>query len=267
MTAVSELPRAIRPSPSAARDQQSLLSVDDIEVIYEDAILAVSGVSLEVPPTGIVALLGANGAGKSTTLKAISGLLQADRARITHGSIRFRGRSTGGVPANRLVRDGIVHVLEGRHVFSHLTVEENLHSGAYVRRIGSKELRAALERIYEWFPRLRQKRKVKAGYTSGGEQQMLAIGRALMTSPKLILLDEPSMGLAPLIVQEIFEIVDHLNRSENVSFLIAEQNIPVALQHAHYGYVLESGRLALHGSTSELRSNGALQEAYLGKQQ
>ncbi|MDH4980987.1 ABC transporter ATP-binding protein [Hyphomicrobium sp. D-2] len=267
MTAFSEVHRAIDLLPTGSRGQQALLHVDDIEVVYEDAILAVSGISLEVPSNGVIALLGANGAGKSTTLKAISGLLQADRARVTRGGVRFRGQSTAGVPANRLVRDGIVHVLEGRHVFSHLTVEENLHSGAYVRRISGKDLQAGLERIYEWFPRLRQKRKVKAGYTSGGEQQMLAIGRALMTAPKLVLLDEPSMGLAPLIVQEIFEIVDHLNRSEGVSFLIAEQNIPVALQHAHYGYVLESGRLALHGSAHELRNNSALQEAYLGKKQ
>ncbi|MBI1649921.1 ABC transporter ATP-binding protein [Hyphomicrobium sulfonivorans] len=267
MTAVSEVHRAIDFLSAGSHGQQAQLSVDDIEVVYDDAILAVSGISLEVAPRGVIALLGANGAGKSTTLKAISGLLQADRARITRGSIRFRGQSTADVAANRLVRNGIVHVLEGRHVFSHLTVEENLHSGAYVRRISSKELQAGLERVYEWFPRLRQKRKVKAGYTSGGEQQMLAIGRALMTAPKLVLLDEPSMGLAPLIVQEIFEIVDHLNRSEGVSFLIAEQNIPVALQHAHYGYVLESGRLALHGSAHELRNNSALQEAYLGKKQ
>ena len=246
---------------------QELLRVDDIEVIYDGAILAVSGVSLSVPQGGIIALLGANGAGKSTTLKAISGLVRADRASISRGSIHFRGQPTAQIAPNFLVQRGIVHVLEGRHVFPHLTVEENLQSGAFLRRPSRQALRDALERVYHWFPRLKEKRKVQAGYNSGGEQQMVAIGRALMTGPSLVLLDEPSMGLAPLIVQEIFEIVSQLNRQDGMGFLIAEQNIPVALQHAHYGYVLETGKLALQGSAAELLANSALQDAYLGKKQ
>lgn len=242
-----------------------LMRVEDIEVIYDGSILAVSGVSLSVPQAGVIALLGANGAGKSTTLKAISGLVQADRAEISRGDIFFRGQSCTRLPANLRVREGIAHVLEGRHVFPHLTVEENLVSGGFLRRPGRNALKHGLERIYGWFPRLKTRRTTQAGYTSGGEQQMIAIGRALMTGPSLVLLDEPSMGLAPLIVEEIFEIVSQLNRKEQVSFLVAEQNIPLALKHADYGYVLETGRVVLAGSAHELRSNDALRDIYLGK--
>lgn len=241
-----------------------LLAVDDIEVIYDGAILAVAGVSLRVEQGGIVALLGANGAGKSTTLKAISGLVQADRARVSRGQIRFAGQSTATVAANQLARQGIVHVLEGRHVFAHLTIEENLRSGGFLRKPSRRELEEDLERIYSWFPRLQTKRKTQAGLTSGGEQQMLAIGRALMTRPRLVLLDEPSMGLAPIIVEEIFEIVAQLNAREGVSFLIAEQNINVALRHASYAYILENGRVVGEGSANELAAREDIQHFYLG---
>ncbi len=241
-----------------------LLVVDDIEVIYDGAILAVDGVSLRVEQGGIVALLGANGAGKSTTLKAISGLVQADRARVSRGNIRLRGGSTAGIAANLLARQGVVHVLEGRHVFAHLSIEDNLRTGGFLRNPGRWELEAELERIYAWFPRLKTKRKTQAGLTSGGEQQMLAIGRALMTRPSLVLLDEPSMGLAPIIVEEIFEIVSQLNAREGVSFLVAEQNINVALRHASYGYILENGRVVGEGSAEQLASRDDLQHFYLG---
>lgn len=249
-----------RPAPAP----EALLAVHDIEVIYDEAILAVAGVSLHVNKGAIVALLGANGAGKSTTLKAISGLVTADRARVSRGSIHFLGKDTAGVAPNQLARQGIVHVLEGRHVFPQLTVEENLRSGGFLRRLGRRELERDLERIYAWFPRLKTKRKTQAGLTSGGEQQMLAIGRALMTRPTLVLLDEPSMGLAPIIVEEIFEIVADLNRRESVSFLVAEQNINVALRHAHQGYVLDTGRIVLSGTAQELLQHGGLHEYYLG---
>ncbi|MCW2293331.1 branched-chain amino acid transport system ATP-binding protein [Pseudomonas sp. BIGb0408] len=241
-----------------------LLVVDDIEVIYDGAILAVDGVSLRVEQGGIVALLGANGAGKSTTLKAISGLVQADRARVSRGNIRLRGGSTAGIAANLLARQGVVHVLEGRHVFAHLSIEDNLRTGGFLRNPGRRELEAELERIYAWFPRLKTKRKTQAGLTSGGEQQMLAIGRALMTRPSLVLLDEPSMGLAPIIVEEIFEIVSQLNAREGVSFLVAEQNINVALRHASYGYILENGRVVGEGNAEQLASRDDLQHFYLG---
>lgn len=252
---------------NAAQVQQAppLLSVDNIEVIYNGAILAVSGVSLQVPQGSIIALLGANGAGKSTTLKAISGLVQADRAEVSRGTIAFDGQSSLHVPANQRVQQGIVHVLEGRHVFAHLSVEENLISGGFVRKPSRQAAKQGLERVYTWFPRLKEKRTLQAGYISGGEQQMVAIGRALMTNPRLVLLDEPSMGLAPLIVQEIFEIVSELNAKEQVSFLVAEQNIPVSLKHAHYGYVMETGRVVLSGTTESLLNNAALKDAYLGK--
>ena len=241
-----------------------LLAVDDIEVIYDGAILAVAGVSLTVEQGGIVALLGANGAGKSTTLKAISGLVQADRAKVSRGQIRFAGADTAGVAVNQLARQGIVHVLEGRHVFAHLTIEENLRSGGFLRKPSRRELEQDLERIYAWFPRLRTKRKTQAGLTSGGEQQMLAIGRALMTRPRLVLLDEPSMGLAPIIVEEIFEIVAQLNAREGMSFLIAEQNINVALRHASHAYILENGRVVGEGAASELAAREDIQRFYLG---
>src|SRR5476649_893656 len=244
----------------------ALLQVSDIEVIYDRTILAVSGVSLNVPKGGIVALLGANGAGKSTTLKAISGLVRAERAEVSRGSIEFLGRDTAGVDPSVRVRQGMVHVLEGRHVFPQLTVEDNLRSGGFVRRLSRQDMARDLERIYAWFPRLKTKRHTRAGLTSGGEQQMVAIGRALMTRPALVLLDEPSMGLAPMIVQEIYAIIAKLNREQQVSFLIAEQNINVALTYASQGYVLDTGRVVLGGSAAELRARGDLHDIYLGKQ-
>lgn len=250
----------------AKAEQAALLAVDDIEVIYDGAILAVAGVSLRVPEGGIVALLGANGAGKSTTLKAVSGLVQADRAQVSRGAVRFRGQDTAGIAANQLARQGIVHVLEGRHVFAHLTVEENLRTGGFLRKPSRAALQQGLERIYAWFPRLLAKRKTQAGLTSGGEQQMLAIGRALMTDPRLVLLDEPSMGLAPIIVEEIFDIVAQLNAREAVSFLIAEQNINVALRHASYGYIMENGRVVGEGAAAQLAAREDLRHFYLGGQ-
>lgn len=244
---------------------QTLLRVDDIEVVYDASILAVAGVSLSVPQGSIVALLGANGAGKSTTLKAISGLIHAERAEISRGTIHFQGRDSSRSSATELVRDGMVHVLEGRHVFAHLTVEDNLRSGGFVRRLSRQQMAQELERIYAWFPRLKIKSRTQAGLTSGGEQQMLAIGRALMTQPSLVLLDEPSMGLAPIIVQEIFAIVAQLNREQGVSFLIAEQNINIALKHAAYAYVLDTGRVVAEGQAQALLEKGDLQDIYLGK--
>jgi branched-chain amino acid transport system ATP-binding protein len=246
-------------------DFARLLDVQNIEVIYDGAILAVADVSLSVAAGEVVALLGANGAGKSTTLKAISGLLVADRATVARGDIHFRGESVTGVSPNLLTTRGIVHVLEGRHVFGHLTVEENLRTGAFLRRPSRRQIERDLDEIYTYFPRLRTKRKIQAGLASGGEQQMLAIGRALLTRPDLILLDEPSMGLAPIIVEEIFEIVTALNRSKGSSFLIAEQNIAVSLRHAHRGYVLDGGRVALKGSADDLLARKDLREIYLGK--
>ncbi|MFL1504413.1 ABC transporter ATP-binding protein [Pseudomonas sp. O64] len=246
--------------------QPSLLTVNDIEVIYDGAILAVAGVSLSVPKGAIVALLGANGAGKSTTLKAISGLVRAERAEVSRGVIEYAGRDLAGIDPSQRVRQGMVHVLEGRHVFGQLSVEDNLRSGGFVRRLSRKDLEHDLERIYSWFPRLKTKRQTRAGLTSGGEQQMVAIGRALMTRPTLVLLDEPSMGLAPMIVQEIFEIIAQLNREQQVSFLIAEQNINVALSYASQGYVLDTGRVVLSGSAAELLARGDLHDIYLGKQ-
>ena len=243
----------------------SLLTVNDIEVIYDGAILAVAGVSLHVPKGAIVALLGANGAGKSTTLKAISGLVRAERAEVSRGVIDYAGLDLAGVDPSQRVRKGMVHVLEGRHVFGQLTVEDNLRSGGFVRRLSRKDMEQDLERLYTWFPRLKTKRHTRAGLTSGGEQQMVAIGRALMTRPTLVLLDEPSMGLAPIIVQEIFEIVAQLNRDEQVSFLIAEQNINVALKYASQAYVLDTGRVVLSGSSEALLARGDLHDFYLGK--
>ena len=252
--------------PAAESASQALLTVDDIEVIYDGAILAVAGVSLSVPKGAIVALLGANGAGKSTTLKAISGLVRAERAEVSRGVIEYAGRDLAGIDPSQRVREGMVHVLEGRHVFGQLTVEDNLRSGGFVRRLSRKAMEHDLERIYAWFPRLKTKRHTSAGLTSGGEQQMVAIGRALMTRPALVLLDEPSMGLAPMIVQEIFAIIAQLNREQQVSFLIAEQNINVALTYASQGYVLDTGRVVLGGSAAELRARGDLHDIYLGKQ-
>jgi branched-chain amino acid transport system ATP-binding protein len=241
----------------------ALLSVNNVEVIYDHVILVLKGVSLTVPEGGIVALLGANGAGKSTTLKAISNLLRAERGAVTKGFIEFQGQRIDGRDAADLVREGLVQVMEGRHVFEHLTVEENLRTGAYTRRDAAGK-RRDLELVYEYFPRLQERRSVKAGYVSGGEQQMTAIGRALMARPKLVLLDEPSMGLAPLLVREIFEIVQRLNQQEKVSILLAEQNARMALSVVQYGYVMESGRIVLDGEADRLRTNEDIKEFYLG---
>jgi len=240
-----------------------LLAVNNIEVIYDHVILVLKGVSLAVPEGGIVALLGANGAGKSTTLKAISGLLRTERGDVTKGSIEFMGKGIRRKDPSEVVRRGIVQVMEGRHVFEHLTVEENLLTGAYTQADG-RAIKRDLEKAYEYFPRLRERRGVRAGYVSGGEQQMVAIGRALMAHPKLMLLDEPSMGLAPMLVQEIFEIVSRLNREEGVSVLLAEQNVLMALRFAGYAYVMENGRIVLDGDRQAISENEDIKEFYLG---
>ncbi|MDE2227415.1 MAG: ABC transporter ATP-binding protein [Alphaproteobacteria bacterium] len=241
-----------------------LLDVNNIEVIYNRVILVLRGVSLKVPEGGIVALLGANGAGKTTTLKAISNLLRAERGEVTKGTITYAGERVDRLTPHELVKRGVVQVMEGRRCFGHLTVEENLLTGAFTRRDGHTKLRDALERVYGYFPRLRERRQSLAGYISGGEQQMTALGRALMASPRMILLDEPSMGLAPQIVAEIFEIVRRLNREARVSFLLAEQNTNVALNYADYGYVLENGRIVMDGAAKNLRANEDIKEFYLG---
>ncbi|CAG1017077.1 High-affinity branched-chain amino acid transport ATP-binding protein LivF [Burkholderiaceae bacterium] len=240
------------------------LSVNNVEVIYDHVILVLKGVSLEVPEGKIVALLGANGAGKSTTLKSISTLLKGERGEVTKGSIAFRGERVDQLTPNELVKKGMVQVMEGRHCFGHLTVEENLLTGAYTRSISRADLKESLERVYHYFPRLKTRRTSQSGYTSGGEQQMTAIGRALMARPTMILLDEPSMGLAPQIVEEIFEIVRDLNQREKVSFLLAEQNTMVALRYADFGYILENGRVVMEGDAKELAANEDVKEFYLG---
>ncbi len=242
---------------------EPLLSVNNIEVIYNHVILVLKGVSLHVPPGGIVALLGANGAGKSTTLKAISNLLRAERGEVTKGAIMYQGEPVEKLTPDALVKRGVIQVMEGRHCFEHLSIEDNLMTGAYTRR-DTAEIRRDLEMVYGYFPRLKERRRAQAGYTSGGEQQMCALGRALMARPRMILLDEPSMGLAPQLVAEIFEIVDRLNKDEGVTFLLAEQNTNVALQHADYGYILESGRVVLDGDAEALRNNEDVKEFYLG---
>ena len=241
-----------------------LLVINNIEVIYDHVILVLKGVSLEVPEGKIVALLGANGAGKSTTLKAISNLLRAERGDVTKGSIEFDGERVDQMTPSEVVKRGIVQVMEGRHCFAHLSVDENLLTGAFTRTVGRAEIAADLEKVYAYFPRLKQRRATQAGYTSGGEQQMIAVGRALMARPRMILLDEPSMGLAPQIVAEIFEIVRGLNEKEKVSFLLAEQNTNVALRHADYGYILENGRVVMNGPAADLASNEDVKEFYLG---
>ena len=243
---------------------ETLLEVNNIEVIYNHVILVLKGVSLSVPKGGITALLGGNGAGKTTTLKAISQLLHSERGEVTKGTIEYRGQSVSGLNPSDLVKRGVIQVMEGRHCFEHLTIEENLMTGSYTRRDGAAAVAADLEKVYEYFPRLRERRKSQAGYTSGGEQQMCAIGRALMSRPETILLDEPSMGLAPQLVEEIFGIVKDLNEKEGVSFLLAEQNTNVALRFAHYGYILESGRVVMDGPAAELRENPDVKEFYLG---
>ncbi|MGB7317475.1 MAG: ABC transporter ATP-binding protein [Planktotalea sp.] len=248
----------------AAPSTEKLLEVNNIEVIYNHVILVLKGVSLHVPKGGIVALLGGNGAGKTTTLKAISGLLKSERGDITKGSVSYRGADLSGRDPADLVRSGVIQVMEGRHCFEHLTVEENLLTGAYTRKDGKGAIAADLEMVYNYFPRLKERRKSQAGYTSGGEQQMVAMGRALMSRPETILLDEPSMGLAPQLVEQIFEIVKKVNEEEGVTFLLAEQNTNVALRFAHYGYILESGRVVMDGPAAELRENPDVKEFYLG---
>src|SRR6516162_8717279 len=251
-------------SARSVPDASAYLSINNIEVIYDHVILVLKGVSLEVPQGSIVALLGANGAGKTTTLKAISNLLRAERGDVTKGTIEFKGRRVDRLTPNELVRMGVCQVMEGRHCFQHLTVEENLLTGAFTRDASRAEIKADLEKVYHYFPRLKQRRSSQAGYTSGGEQQMTAIGRALMSKPRMILLDEPSMGLAPQIVEEIFEIVRDLNSKERVSFLLAEQNTNMALKYASHGYILENGRVVMDGEASALASNEDVKEFYLG---
>jgi branched-chain amino acid transport system ATP-binding protein len=240
------------------------LSVNNIEVIYDHVILVLKGVSLQVPQGKIVALLGANGAGKSTTLKTISTLLRGERGDVTKGEVQFKGERVDQLTPNELVKRGLSQVMEGRHCFGHLTIEENLLTGAYTRSLGRAELKESLDKVYHYFPRLKERRASQAGYTSGGEQQMCAIGRALMAKPSMILLDEPSMGIAPQIVDEIFGIVKDLNHKENVSFLLAEQNTNVALRYADFGYILENGRVVMEGEASELANNEDVKEFYLG---
>ncbi|MFL5195969.1 MAG: ABC transporter ATP-binding protein [Microvirga sp.] len=249
------------PAPAAGAP---LLVINGIEVIYNHVILVLKGVSLSIPEGGIVALLGANGAGKTTTLRAISNLLQGERGEVTKGSIEFNGERIDRLGPAELVRRGVIQVMEGRHCFAHLTVEENLLTGAYTRKASRGEIGANLEKVYAYFPRLKARRNSLAGYTSGGEQQMTAVGRALMAHPRMILLDEPSMGLAPQIVEEIFEIVKNLNGKEGVSFLLAEQNTNMALKYANYGYILETGRVVMDGPAKSLRENEDVKEFYLG---
>ena len=258
------MPPSGQQEAEAVEPNRPLLTVNNIEVIYDHVILVLKGVSLEVPEGGIVALLGANGAGKTTTLKAISNLLGAERGEVTKGSIECVGERVDRLSPNELVRRGVIQVMEGRRCFEHLTVEENLLTGAYTRRDGHADVAADLEKVYHYFPRLKERRTAQAGYTSGGEQQMTSIGRALMANPKMILLDEPSMGLAPQLVKEIFEIVNDLNRNEGVSILLAEQNTMAALKIADYGYILENGRVVMDGDAESLRENEDVKEFYLG---
>ena len=259
-----ELTTETAPVPAPAAAAPPILDVSNIEVIYDHVILVLKGVSLAVPQGGIVALLGANGAGKTTTLKAISNLLRAERGEVTKGTISFAGERVEALSPNALVTRGCIQVMEGRHCFGHLTIEENLLTGAYTRREGWGAIRDDLEMVYSYFPRLKVRRSSMAGYTSGGEQQMCAIGRALMSRPKMVLLDEPSMGLAPQLVEEIFEIVKSLNENEGVSMLLAEQNTNIALRYATYGYILESGRIVMDGDAAALRENEDVKEFYLG---
>ena len=251
-------------APSAITAPRPLLSVNGIEVIYNHVILVLKGVSLNVPEGGIVALLGANGAGKTTTLRAVSNLLKSERGDVTKGSVEYRGEKVHRLSPSDLVKRGVIQVMEGRHCFGHLTVEDNLLTGAYTRSASKAEINADLDKVYSYFPRLKTRRKSQSGYTSGGEQQMTAVGRALMSRPNMILLDEPSMGLAPQIVEEIFEIVRDLNQKEKVSFLLAEQNTMVALRYADFGYILENGRVVMEGAAKNLSENEDVKEFYLG---
>ena len=247
----------------APNKSDDILIVNNIEVVYSHVILVLKGVSLKVKKGGITALLGGNGAGKSTTLKSISTLLSSERGEVTKGSVNFNGEDIHGLDPAQLVKKGVIQVMEGRHCFEHLTVEENLLTGAYTRS-NSKETKDDLERVYNYFPRLRDRRTSQAGYTSGGEQQMIAIGRALMAHPTMILLDEPSMGLAPQLVKQIFEIVAEINKKEGVTILLAEQNTNVALQYAEYAYILENGRVVMEGTAESMRDNEDVKEFYLG---
>ncbi len=262
MTVDTTAPAAAAASTTMAAEK--ILTVNNIEVIYDHVILVLKGVSLDVPKGSIVAILGANGAGKTTTLKAISNLLRAERGDVTKGEISFEGEQIDKLSANEMVKRGCIQVMEGRHCFEHLTVEENLLTGAYTRRESSAAINESLELVYNYFPRLKERRKSLAGYTSGGEQQMCAIGRALMSNPKMILLDEPSMGLAPQLVELIFEIVKKINVEQGVSVLLAEQNTTVALRYAQYGYILENGRVVMDGDAADLRENEDVKEFYLG---
>jgi len=240
-----------------------VLKVNNIEVLYHEVILALKGVSLEVLPHGIVTLLGANGAGKSTTLKAISGLLKHENGRVAEGSIEFFDERIDRKSAEEIARLGIIQVIEGRRVFEHLTVEQNLWVGAHLRQ-DRGAVAAGMELVYHYFPRLKERRGVVAGFISGGEQQMLVIGRALMAGPKLLLLDEPSMGLAPLLIREIFEILTRLNQKEGIPILLVEQNAKLALSVAQYAYVLENGRVVMDGDSEKLRENPDIRDFYLG---
>jgi branched-chain amino acid transport system ATP-binding protein len=255
---------AATPPPSVVLANAPILDVNNIEVVYNHVILVLKGVSLEVPKGGIVALLGANGAGKTTTLKAISNLLHAERGEVTKGSILFGGDEVHSLTPNELVRRGCIQVMEGRRCFAHLTIEDNLLTGAFTRKDGKAAIQGDLDLVYSYFPRIKERRSSIAGYTSGGEQQMCALGRALMSRPRMILLDEPSMGLAPQIVEEIFDIVKNLNGKEGVSFLLAEQNTNMALKYASYGYILENGRVVMDGQAKALRENEDVKEFYLG---
>ena len=250
-------------TPADPAKGEPLLQVSNVEVIYNHVILVLKGVSLTVPKGGITAILGGNGAGKTTTLKAISGLLKSERGEVTKGRILYRGADVAAQDPAEGVKRGLIQVMEGRHCFEHLTVEENLLTGAYTRS-NSADVKRDLEMVYEYFPRLKERRTSQAGYTSGGEQQMCAIGRALMSRPETVLLDEPSMGLAPQLVEQIFEIVRSVNEQEGVTFLLAEQNTNVALRYAHYGYILENGRVVMDGEAKALRENQDVKEFYLG---
>jgi len=245
------------------KSKNIVLNVNGIEVIYNHVILVLKGVSLNVPEGNIVAILGGNGAGKTTTLRAISNLLRGERGDVTKGSIELRGERIENLSPSDLVQRGVVQVMEGRHCFAHLTIEENLLTGGYTRK-SKAEVNANLEKVYAYFPRLKERRSSQAAYTSGGEQQMCAVGRALMASPSMVLLDEPSMGLAPQVVDEVFGIVKDLNQKEKVTFLLAEQNTNMALKYSDYGYIMESGRVVMDGIASDLANNEDVKEFYLG---
>ena len=262
----TSVPPASAPSGATgvAAAAPALLDVNGIEVIYHHVILVLKGVSLRVPEGAVVALLGGNGAGKTTTLRAVSNLLAGERGEVTKGSIELRGERIERLTPADLVHRGVVQVMEGRHCFAHLTIEENLLTGAYTRTDGKAAVARTLEKVYAYFPRLKTRRSSQAAYTSGGEQQMCAIGRALMANPSIVLLDEPSMGLAPQIVEEVFEIVRDLNRKERTTFLLAEQNTNMALRYADYGYILENGRVVMDGQAQALRDNEDVREFYLG---